>query len=376
MSRFASFAYLLAACGDSAAVVSDASPDTPPDACVAPSVTPVDCAGTACAAIEIAGDPIPAVGFRGYADPSVRADPGGGRIWLGYSFVRPTPAIEVETHLAHSDDAGGTWTFDRVLWPNTPAPMNAGVMGYFNSEVVSLAPVSSTTWFASRMAYLHETSPEDKILISTFMVRISHATVPDQLYAAQEQVIGLTSFLPAGYGAATDLNALSGLACTYWNDPGLFYRSGTLYLTAECVGQGTIHLFGATATDDVTQLVWTDRGALTTPADASELGDDELDQADLEEADDGTLLLTVTPSHAGTPLATHEGCRTLSLDQLDPPILHRDCGALVPRASVTATDLASTGSCGYDRHAIGVGLVLARRPEAGQPGTLVKSGAP
>ena len=348
----------------------------------------MDCVGATCTAIEIAGDPIPAQGFRGYADASLRKDPGSSRVWMGYSFVRPVlvddgmggtkSVIQVETHLAHTDDGGGTWARDSVPFPNTPAPAGGTVTGFFNSETISLAPASATSWFASRLAYLVETSPEDKILLSTFMVRISHVASPDQFGASKEQVIGLTSSLPAGFGAATDLNTLSGLSCDYWNDPGLFYRGDTLYLTAECVGQATIHVFAAAATDDVTQLVWSDRGALTTPADAAALGDAELNQADLEEAADGTLLVTVTPSHVepGKTLSTHEGCRALALDSLDPPVLHRDCGQLAVRAQVTASDLPSTGSCGYDAHTTGLGLVLARRPSGGAPGTLVRSRVP
>ena len=144
------------------------------------------------------------------------------------------------------------------------------------------------------------------------------------------------------------------------------------------MGQGTIHVFAATATDDVSKLVWTDRGALITPADATALGDAELNQADLEEAADGTLLLTVTPSHLapGETLATHAGCRTLAVDSLDTPALHRACGALAVRASVTASDLPSTGSCGYDAHTTGVGLVLVRRPDGIAPGLLVRSLVP
>lgn len=397
MSRIAtlvSFVFVLSACSGSGAnpdaVVPDASvPDTALDACAAPPApAPVDCAGTACAAIEIPGDPIPAKGFRGYADPSLRKDPASDRVWMGYSFVRPVPfddgmggtqsTIQVETHLAHSDDAGASWTFDKVLFPNTPAPANSNITGYFNSETVGLAPASATSWYASRLAYLTETFPDDKLVLSTFMVRISHASAPDKFGTSQEQVIGLTSSLPASFGAATDLNTLSGLQCQYWNDPGLFYRNGTLYLTAECVGLGTIHVFAATAADDVSKLVWTDRGALTTPADAAALGDVELDQADLEEAADGTLLLTVTPSHLvpGETLASHAGCRTLVVDSLDTPAVHRECGAPAVRASVTASDLSSTGSCGYDAHTTGVGLVLARRGDGLAPGLLVRSRVP
>jgi hypothetical protein len=397
MSRIATLASLVSllwACSGShaapdAAVPDTPAPDAPPDACIAPAAaTPVDCVAGACAVIDIAGEmALPAQGFRGYADASLRNDPGSDRVWMGYSFVQPVQvddgkggtltAIQVASHLAHTDDRGDTWTFDAVPFPATAAPAGGNVTGFFNSETISLAPVSATSWFASRLAYLSETSPEQKLVVSTFMVRISHATAPDQLGRSPEQVIGLTSSLPAGFGATTDLNTLSGLSCTYWNDPGLFYHSGTLYLTAECVGQGTIHVFAATATDDVTKLVWTDRGALTTPADAAALGDTELNQADLEEAADGTLLLTVTPSHVvpGQTLSAHEGCRSLVIDSLDPPRLHRDCGQLAVRAQVTASDVPSTGSCGYDAHA-GVGLVLARRPDGSRPGLLVRSRVP
>lgn len=385
-------AHVLSACSGSqaapdAGLPDAAAPDAAPDACVAAAApTPVDCVGTTCAAIAIPGDPIPAKGFRGYADPSLRKDPGSDRVWMGYSFVRPVPfddghggtksTIQVETHLAHSDDAGASWAFDKVAFPNTAAPAG-NVTGFFNSETIGLAPASATSWYASRLAYLVETAPNDGIIVPTFMVRISHVTSPDQLGTAPEQVIGLTSSLPAGFGGATDLNTLSGLSCTYWNDPGLFYRKGTLYLTAECVGQGTIHVFAAAANEDVTKLVWTDRGALTTPADATELGDAELNQADLDEAADGTLLLTVTPSHVvpGQTLTTHEGCRTLVVDSLDTPALHRECGQLTVRAKVTASDTPSTGSCGYDAHAAG-GLILARRPDGTAPGALVRSQVP
>jgi hypothetical protein len=407
-STFLFLACCLAACSGSGATPVDAAPDaaaidaTPdaapdaisidaaPDACIAPTAPPpVDCVGTSCAPIVIAGGPdVGTTGFRGYADASLRKDPGSARVWMGYSFVQPVafdngqggtkPAIQVASHLAHTDDGGATWTFDKIVFPATPAPASTGVTGFFNSETISLAPASATSWYASRLAYLSETFPDDKLVVSTFMVRISHAASPAALGGSTEQVIGLSSALPAGYGAATDLNALSGLSCAYWNDPSLFYRNGTLYLTAECVGQGTIHVFTAPAVEDVSRLVWADRGALTTPQDARALGDDELDQADLEQAADGTLLVTVTPSHVvpGQTLATHAGCRTLRVASLDPPVLERACGVPTVVASVTASDTASTGSCGYDAHTTGVGLVLARRPNGAQPGVLVRSQVP
>ncbi|MEO7732967.1 MAG: hypothetical protein ABIY55_18530, partial [Kofleriaceae bacterium] len=121
------------------------------------------------------------------------------------------------------------------------------------------------------------------------------------------------------------------------------------------------------------------KGALTTAADAAALGDAELNQADLAVAADGTLLLTVTPSHLtpGQTLATHAGCRALVVDSLDPPALRRDtCGGPTVRASVIASDVASTGSCGYDATATGIGLVLARRGDGVTPGQLVRSAMP
>ena len=92
---------------------------------------------------------------------------------------------------------------------------------------------------------------------------------------------------------------------------------------------------------------------------------------------DGTRLLTVTPGHVvpGQPLTTHGGFRTLVVDSLDAPALHGACGKLAVRASATASDLSSTGSCGYDAHAAG-GLILARRRENGAPGSPVRTGVP
>jgi hypothetical protein len=371
---------------DASSSIDTSPPD--PDACIGfGSPVSTDCAGTACAAIEIPNDELPDQGFRGYADPSIRNDPASLRLWMGYSFARQVPfdegngtsvaTVQVETHVAHSDDGGSTWSRDGIPFPNTNLPAG-NITGYFNSETVALAAESATSWFASRLAYGVEVTPDAGILVTTFMTRISHASSPATLGSSPEQVIGMTSDLPASFGEATDLNKLSGLDCAYWNDPGLFYKDGMLYLTAECVGQGTIHVFSAVANDDVSQLVWTDRGALTTPADATELGDDELDQADLEVAANGTIQLIVTPSHveAGATLATHEGCRALVVDSLDSPALHRECGKLAVTSAVTASDLSSTGSCGYDASASGLGIVLARRPEGNNPGTLVKSLAP
>lgn len=364
-------------------------------ACVLPSAPAViDCTAGACDAIAVPGDPIPSQGFRGYADPSLRKDPGGPRIWLGYSFPRPVQTVDaagkptvvtlVETHLASSNDGGQSFAFTGTLFPNV-GPMNdpggSGAVGYLNSETVSLAPAvinGVTTWFSSRLVYFTKAqSTGGGPIIGSFTVRIAHADTPEKLGAAKEQVLGLTSFLPAAYGGVADLNTIAGQACTYWNDPGLFFDQGKLHLVIECVGQSQIRLFTAVANDDVSLLEWKDRGALSDAATATELGDEELDQADLVRAKDGALLLLATPSHTnpGT-ISSHAGCRAIEVESLDPPKLRRDCdGKLVVRASITASDLSSTGSCGYDPASM-TGIVLARRPEGGLAGSLVRSHLP
>ncbi|MGZ6707309.1 MAG: sialidase family protein [Solirubrobacteraceae bacterium] len=343
-----------------------------------------DCTLQACAPLTLAGDPPFTFAHgaespvHGYADPSLRRVPGGRRIWMAYSWLRYDVGkpVHVDSHLAHSNDGGRTWRFDRVLWRSRPATdPTTGRAGFSNTETVSLAPLRQgrrTTWYSARMEYVTVAAAGPRV--PTFVVRIARASSPLRLAGGPEQTLGGGLTRPS-IRVDQDLSLLSPelAGCTFF-DAGLLARRGRLYLAVQCArwtlaGEDFAHefvaVFGARPSGPLRRLRWRYLGPLTDHADALALGDQTLQQTDLAVGRDGRLLALVSPGHKGSAsiLNAHIGCRALRIGSLDPPRLARD-RAGHPRvvASVTATDDRpdGPGACGYDP-ASATGIVIEHR---------------
>ncbi len=388
VSGLAAAAIALASCKSSpqACAAGQVASTSQPGACCADGTVPrvsAACAAPGCTAIAVSGDaPATTLGnFKGFADPSLRRDPAAaGRLWLAYSWPSVTTAQTptgqtvnvgvVRSHLARSDDGGATFSFVGVLYDAPPVvdPEGSGEAGFAPSETVSLAALAGaggTTWYAAHLRYFLETiAGYNPKYATSWTVRIGAAPSPDLLgdgaALAKEVVIGVST-TAAVYAPSVRVDELAGLPiqyCAILNNPSLFARDGTLYLTVECLAfvgktpdfaHSTLQTLAATPSGDPQTWSWRHVGTLADHALAEQLGADTIQQPEVAEAEDGTLLLLLTPAHAdptATTGAVPDGCAALELASMDPPALRRDCaGKAVVRGRLTGTGV---GSCAYD----------------------------
>ena len=400
---------LLAAAASFGCRSEDTTP-TVPSASGTPLTLDCTASNRDCPALVIAGDE-PATfpdgrpsTVRGHADPSLRADPATGVLWLGYSWVHPMMdgarflGVGVDTRLARSGDGGNSWRLLGTLWrADAEARDPLGRSGHHNTETLSLAPRALTggsVWYSARFTYF--TPDAGTPQISSFTTRVAVAASPEQLAAAPEAVLG-GDLTHAHWAPDLNLASLTSdrpseslRGCTFL-DAGLLYHDGRLYLAAQCMlfrggaedtANEFVALFSTTPDGAPRQWRWRYLGRLASRADAVALGGENLLQTDLALARDGTVLAIFSPSAPvaeGAVLAEHFGCRAVAVASLDPPRLARDAaGAPVVRAQTTASDLKSPdgtpSACGYDASSA-TGLVMGRREDRnGLRSTLHRTG--
>lgn len=331
-----------------------------------------------CPEIVITGETaaqIPGYGlapFRGLGDPSLRRDPRTGALWLSYSWVstlvaptskpgKPVLDIGVATHLARSDDAGRTFRYVRTLWPGNPETWE-GVAGYAGHEVSTLSPFGAG-WAALDLRYFNPVGNGNDFRGDSFHFEYVEGPDPERLATDKPAIIG-GPLTDAAWGASTNLSEIAkvGRSCPAWTEPSLFEDKGVLYLLAQCKtplkpADGFLGLFAHKGEG------WRWVGRLTGPADAAALGGNELTQADLAHARDGSLLLIVTPNIAKGHDEHHLGCTVLPLASLEPARLIRDAaGKPIERMRIVSSDSAQNGpgACAYDA-ASETGVILVRR---------------
>jgi hypothetical protein len=393
-------------------VVSDATSEIDIDTkCDPPGGMSADCdkAGL-CAAIAVAGDP-PALAktsgtFRGYADSMVARDPKvPGRLWLVYSWPRITlgkapsgagvQMATVSSHLARSDNHGKVFTFVRELYPASPLtdPEGSGEEGIEPSEAVSLAvlesPGGKTTWYGAHLRYfLRPIKGYNPLYATSWTVRIGAAASPPELGDAEavskEAVLGVSN-TAAVYKPTARLDKIAGLSvqhCAMLNNPALFARQGSLYLIVECLAfvgttadhpNTTVQVFKTTPTGDPSSWTWSHAGKLSDDSLAQQLGVDALQQPEVAQAADGSLLFLVTPANIDTTVQVKtlgSGCVAIEMTSLDPPQLKRNCdGTALIRATVKGK---GHGACTYDS-ASNTGIIAHVQWE-GHPYTMHASG--
>lgn len=346
---------------------------------VPPAPVEANCSTTGtCPAITIAGDaPAGNPGtFKGFADPSVAADPDvSGRIWLAYSWPHvvagqnpsgdPVQMAAVQNRLARSDDGGATFSMVQVLWPDVAMadPEGSGENGRISSETASLASINSgtTTWYGAHLRYfLRPSTGYNPKYGTSWHVRIGAASTPAGLATATETVLGVTNTASI-YQPNVRLDQLAGLPvqhCAMLNNPTLFAQAPTLYLIVEClafIGQTpdyvntTTQVFATVPSGPPPSWTWRHVGKLGDATLAADLGNDTILQPDVSLAADGTPVALITPAHIDTSAyvgTVGDGCVALELESIDPPQLARDCsGAPLIRARVSGTGV---GACTHD----------------------------
>lgn len=331
-----------------------------------------------CPEITISGDPaatLPDMSlspWRGIGDPSIRKDPNTSRLWMSYTkvhaqYVAGAPPVvnnAVSIHLAHSDDSGATWSYDRSIWESTAETDPGGASsddGYSGHEVSTITPFTagaSDQWFGLHLRYFYPLGENvDQRRGDSFHFRLTNAASAAGLGDTADAV--LSGPLTASGWLTPSTTNLSSLDpeltdCLVWTEPGLFQDKSTLYLMAQCLkldpgtleripAQEFIGLFKTDATGSIDTFNWQWVGKVATAAHAQELGGEVLTQADFAYSRDGHMLLIVTPKDLN-PQPRHKGCLVLELDSLEPPVLHRqNNGDLTIRAAISSSDSMSTG---------------------------------
>ncbi|MEX1209128.1 MAG: hypothetical protein WEE36_11120 [Acidimicrobiia bacterium] len=371
----------------------EAVPSTGPEP--NPSIQTIDCRTNSpeCPPVIVEGDsefrlpngsesPI-----HGFADPSIRADPGGDRLWMAYSWPHlhlhggQELTIGVETHLAYSDDQGERWIFDSVLWPSMATASPDGRDGFVDYEVPNLLPVNSpqgTTWYAARLEYFVPQEGFDPgEWTRTFRIGVLAAPSPQALTEAEPALLG-SAVTDPDWGIDTDLSALDPQvsACAMWNEPALYWEDGRLYLVLRCLffPRGSVDpdltrsdlvVFATDAAGDPPDWHWEFVGTLAGAAEAAELGGEGLTQADIARGRDGSLLAILTPDSWEPSRGDfiHHGCRVVEIESMAEPALARHAdGSLVLRATTSASDAGILGpaACAYEPEA-SIGLLQTHR---------------
>lgn len=333
-----------------------------------------------CPQVVVAGDPtatIPEYGpapFHGFADPSLRLDPRTGTLWLSYSWVstsvargifpgRPIVDIGVSIHLARSDDGGQHFRYVRSLWSATPETYE-GKSGYAGYEVSTLSPTPGG-WAALSLRCFNPRDHGNDFVADSFHFELAEGPDPERLVVSR--AIGLGGALTSSsWRPSVNLSQLVQTtgACPLWTEPSLYQEQGVLYMLAQCKWprspqKGYLGLFARRAS------AWQWVGRLAGADEAAALGGNELTQADLAHARDGSLLLIVTPNIVDGGHEHHLGCAILTILSLDPPKLRLDAShAPLVRAWLTSSDSMSAGpgACAYDP-ASSTGVLVVRRQQ-------------
>ena len=330
-----------------------------------------------CPEVVVAGDPPAQVAgygpapFRGLGDPSLRADPKSGAIWLSYSYVstevgpgsapgKPILDIGVSIRLARSDDGGKSFRLVRKLWTAEPERYE-GRDGLSGHEVSTISPTSGG-WAALALRYFNPWGNDNDFRPDSFHFEMIEAAQPERLAAVSARFGGpLTA---PSWQPFVDLSRLAGVggACPIWTEPALFEDRGVLYLLAQCKTpqderQGFLGVFARRAG------AWRWLGRIAGLTEAQAFGANELTQADLARSREGGLLLIATPNVAHGRDEHHLGCAVLGVASLDPPALARDAaGEPLVRARIVSSDSAQNGpgACAYDPGSA-TGVLIVRR---------------
>ena len=349
-----------------------AATSTPGTAAAAPAAGEVitfHCAfDSTCPEVMVSGDPYATLGggpapYRGYGDPSLEFDPDTGDLWLSYSWLDvlvsepgPPPVADfgVRTHLARSSDGGQTFTFVRAVNQTSPITHpDSGASGWTIHEVSTIAREGPGAWQSLWLTYFDPfgSPPPGTDHRSDFYYARSVAGSPQGLGDAATPWVR-TNGTSASWGVVHNLSAIPELGdCSALTEPALFSQGGETYLATNCV----VFVDGVRREDQERLALlrqeangYSYAGELVDYADAVGLGGTRLEQADLALAENGAVLLIVTPIQASEP--NHLGCVVLEVSDIMTAQVRREAsGAPVELARITGEDAnIGAGLCTYD----------------------------
>ena len=329
---------------------------------------------SSCPEVLVAGDNFATDAFRGYADPSVEFDSSTGIVWMSYSWLNvlisdPGPPLEfdlgVRTHLAKSTDGGKTFNFVReVNTPQIETHPDTGVQGWSIHEVSTLVKQVDGVWQLLWFKYFNPLGTVAGVdERQEFLYWKTSASSPE-LLGDNSEVWARALATSASWGAPIDFNSVPELQdCATLTEPALFNFNNETYLASSCL---VVDANGRRT--DLERMVLLKQqsngysfvGNIMDSQDATNLGVDAIQQADISVARDGEIILLVTPIKLGQD-PTHQGCNVYEFSDFTTANLKRDTnGVAIPRTLITAEGNGlGPGLCSYDANSdTGVLLVI------------------
>ena len=329
---------------------------------------------SSCPEVLVAGDNFATDAFRGYADPSVEFDSSTGIVWMSYSWLNvlisdPGPPLEfdlgVRTHLAKSTDGGKTFNFVReVNTPQIEMHPDTGVQGWSIHEVSTLVKQGDGLWQLLWFKYFNPLGTVAGVdERQEFLYWKTSASSPE-LLGDNSEVWARALATSASWGAPIDFNSVPELQdCATLTEPALFNFNNETYLASSCL---VVDANGRRT--DLERMVLLKQqsngysfvGNIMDSQDATNLGVDAIQQADISVARDGEIILLVTPIKLGQD-PTHQGCNVYEFSDFTTANLKRDTnGVAIPRTLITAEGNGlGPGLCSYDANSdTGVLLVI------------------
>ena len=367
---------MLAACSDDG---SKRTPDVGPDVGsmtdVFPDVTPDDTdvvdQGVSATCVASTGSfprplNLPNPEPNGVFDPSLALDPETQRLWMAYSGVTgPAGSGAVSTHLAYSDDQGGTWCDVGVVNASTTEPNPpdafAGLEAKWNHETPSIAydpgAAPQARWRLVWMRYLHieDNNPatEDRHFEHGWIGQRTAAKPEDLISSPPTKLFGASSYYSPGVAAYNDLtdgtpelrwDSHPQLGdCLVFAEPGLLALDSKLWMAVYCARtaiDGSIELIELDHATDV----WSHRSTLLTGADGGVINPaiTGFNAPDLFMVGD-TVHLLVSPV-----VELYAGCVGYRVDRTLAVVLDADGNGADPVSGLAApAGTVQSGACTY-----------------------------
>ncbi len=327
------------------------------------------------------------VGEFGIFDASMEKDPSSSTIWMSFSAVDPSVQWPTEnphtisTHLAHSNDAGKTWIYDKKLNSTKDitlpfaSPFNAGT---WSSEVSNLVydpgANSSQRWklfwhhyllvggdrqFASGwVAYKAASSPLD--LDSATELKLFGS----KDYDANNDDVNWPTLPPVGGAPKINLSNLNVNlnSCSVFSEPALVATSNKLYFSAMCgsaaPADNRIFLLSCNSPCDVTNSAnWHFVSVLLDNSIAASLGYEKFSAPELFVNKDGDYVLSVAPV-SNSPFAdAYGGCLFFKFVNLAAGVLQTKKSLPQIISKFSGTKNSHNGMCTYDKASTNGGFI-------------------
>lgn len=318
---------------------------------------------------------------NGIFDPAPTVD-GGGRLWMSYSAVKPSPAspvlAHVSTRIARSADGGLSWQ-DIGVAPNraddflVPDGAGGSYQATWHYEVSRLVydphdPQAERRWKLLWHRFLGvEINGQNIPLFDHSWIGLSTAPAPEGPWSGERKL-----FVGAGYNADSndvlgapqiDLSAYPAVQqCLALTEPGVLVKSDALYISLKCGSDTAGKIFLLRCDRGFTASGCDYRGDFLLDDEAARFQNAGQDFAGFSASEMFTVgakdYLMVTPNTPSEDL--YRGCLVFEISDLNTAGLKRQAGEPVLLTRIEGIPGSFRGACGYHTALSASGVLLSQ----------------